>query len=60
MNLPDAEAIFLALADVDLADRAAFLDARCGGNAALRREVDVLVSSLDLPDDDFLDPERIP
>jgi eukaryotic-like serine/threonine-protein kinase len=60
VSLPDAEAIFLALADVDLADRAAFLDARCGGNAALRREVDVLVSSLDLPDDDFLDPGSIP
>ncbi len=60
MILPDAEAIFLALANVDPADRAAFLDARCGGDAALRRDVEVLVSSLDLPDDDFLDPERIP
>ena len=60
MSLPDAEAIFLALANVDPADRAAFLDARCGGDAALRREVEVLVSSLDLPDEDFLDPERIP
>ncbi len=60
MSLPDAEAIFLAMANVDPGDRAAFLDARCGGDAALRREVEVLVSSLDLPDDDFLDPERIP
>jgi eukaryotic-like serine/threonine-protein kinase len=60
VSLPDAEAIFLALANVDPADRAAFLDARCGGDAALRREVEALISSLDLPDEDFLDPERIP
>ena len=60
MSLPEADAIFLALADVDPADRAAFLDARCGGDAALRRDVELLVASLDLPDEDFLDPERIP
>jgi hypothetical protein len=60
VSLPAAEAIFLALADVDPAEHAAFLDARCGGDAALRREVEVLISCLDLPDEDFLDPERIP
>ncbi len=60
MSLPDAEAIFLELANVEPADRASFLDARCGGDAALRRAVEALVSSLDLPDEDFLDPERIP
>jgi eukaryotic-like serine/threonine-protein kinase len=60
VSLPDAEAIFLELANVDPADRASFLDARCGGDAALRRAVEALVSSLDLPDEDFLDPERIP
>ena len=60
MTLPAAEAIFLALSDVDPADRAAFLDARCGDDAGLRREVEMLVSALDLPDEDFLDPGRIP
>ena len=60
MTLPAADAIFLALADVDPTDRAAFLDARCGDDAALRRDVEALVSALDLPDEDFLDPARIP
>ena len=60
MTLPPADAIFLALADIDPADRAAFLDERCGGNAALRRDVEALIASLDLPRDDFLDPERVP
>ena len=60
MSLPTAEAIFLSLADVAADNHAAFLDARCGGNAALRREVEALIASLDEPDDDFLDPERVP
>ena len=60
MTLPAADAIFLALADVDAADRDAFLAARCGGDPILRREVDALVAALDVPDDEFLDPERIP
>jgi serine/threonine protein kinase len=60
VSLPAAEAIFLALADVDPGDRASFLDLRCGGDAALRREVEALVATLDTPDDDFLDPERVP
>jgi len=60
VTLPAADAIFLALADVDPADRAAFVDARCGDDPALRREVEALVSALDLPDEDFLDPARIP
>jgi serine/threonine protein kinase len=60
MTLPAAEAIFLALADVEPPDRAAVLDERCGGDAALRREVESLLSTLDAPDDEFLDPQRIP
>jgi hypothetical protein len=60
MTLPPADAIFLALADIDPADRAAFLDERCGEDRALRREVEALVSSLDHPRDDFLDPGRVP
>jgi serine/threonine protein kinase len=58
--LPAAEAIFLALAGVDPSDRAAFLDERCGGDGALRRDVEALVAALDEPDDDFLDPAHIP
>jgi serine/threonine protein kinase len=60
MTLPAAEAIFLALSDVDPRDRAAFLDERCGGDAALRRDVESLLAALDAPDDEFLDPARIP
>jgi len=60
MTVPAAEAIFLALAGVDEADRAAFLDARCGADTALRRDVERMVSALDEPDDAFLDPERVP
>jgi len=60
VTLRTAEAIFLALADVDTHDRATFLDARCGGDAALRREVESLLASLDSPDDEFLDPGRVP
>ena len=60
MSLPAAEAIFLALADVDPQDRGAALEARCAGDTALRREVMQLLAALDEPDDEFLDPARIP
>jgi len=60
MTLPAAEAIFLALADVEPRERGAVLDERCGGDTALRREVLELLASLDEPDDEFLDPERVP
>jgi serine/threonine protein kinase len=58
--LGTADEIFLAMAAVDPAERAAFIDARCGADLALRRAVEALVASLDAPDDDFLDPSRIP
>jgi eukaryotic-like serine/threonine-protein kinase len=54
-----AESIFLALADVDPADRDAFLASRCGADDDLRREVEALISALNVPDE-FLDPERVP
>ena len=60
MTLPAAEAIFLALADVDPGRRDEVLDERCGGDTALRREVLLLLASLDEPDAEFLDPGRIP
>jgi len=60
MTLRASDSIFLALAGVDPSERAAFLDERCGQDLALRRDVEALVASLDVPDDDFLDPERIP
>lgn len=55
-----ADAIFLALSDVPPGDRAAILDERCGGDAALRRDVETLLASLEEPDDSFLDPDQIP
>jgi serine/threonine protein kinase len=60
MTVSAAEAIFLALADVDPLDRTAFLNERCGADHALRRDVEALIATLDVPDDDFLDPQRIP
>jgi len=60
MMLPAAETIFLALADVEPRERGAVLDERCGGDPALRREVLALLASLDEPDEEFLDPERVP
>jgi eukaryotic-like serine/threonine-protein kinase len=57
--LDTAEAIFLALADVDAADRPALIAARCGADARLRADVDALVAALDVPDA-FLDPARVP
>jgi serine/threonine protein kinase len=60
MTLPDADAIFLALATVDPADRADVLNTRCGADAALRRQVEALLAAVDVPHEDFLDPERIP
>jgi len=55
-----AETIFLAMADLDPRERAAFLDARCGDDHTLRRDVEQLIAALDLPDTDFLDPSSIP
>ena len=60
MTLSTAEAIFLAMANVEPPDRKAFLDERCEGDPALRAEIEALVALLDAPDDDFLDPDRIP
>jgi eukaryotic-like serine/threonine-protein kinase len=60
MMLSPADTIFLAMANVEPDDRVAFLDARCAGDGALRREVEALVAALDAPDDEFLDPGRIP
>jgi len=60
MTLSAAEAIFLALADIDPADRDAFIDTNCANDQALRREVHSLMASLDAPDDGFLDPAKIP
>ena len=59
MTAAAAESIFLALAGVDPADRDAFLASRCGADDDLRREVEALISALNVPDD-FLDPERVP
>ena len=54
-----AEAIFLALADLTPAERAAAIREQCGEDAALRAEVEALVAALDAPDA-FLDPDQIP
>ena len=60
MTLPAAEAIFLAMANVEPQDRVAVLDERCAGDRALRRDVEALVATRDAPGEEFLDPGRIP
>ena len=60
MTLPAAEAIFLAMANVEPRDRVAFLDERCAGDLALRYDVEALVAALDAPGEEFLDPGLIP
>jgi tRNA A-37 threonylcarbamoyl transferase component Bud32 len=55
-----AEAIFLALADLAPADREALLQERCGHDPLLRAEVDGMLLAIEVPDDGFLDPARIP
>ncbi len=54
-----AEEIFLALAAVDPAGRGAALAERCGADLSLRRDVEAMLASLDVPDA-FLDPHDIP
>jgi len=54
-----ADRIFLALAAVDPGRRAAALAEQCGGDTALRDEVEAMLASLDVPDA-FLDPHDIP
>jgi serine/threonine protein kinase len=56
----DAEAIFLALADLDDDQREAFVRARCGNDARLRAEVNAMLRAIDTPDEGFLDPARVP
>jgi tRNA A-37 threonylcarbamoyl transferase component Bud32 len=60
MTLSPAEAIFLAMANVEPRDHRAFLDERCAGDPDLRREVEAMVATLDAPADEFLDPDLIP
>ena len=55
-----ADAIFLALADLAPADREALLQERCGHDPRLRAEVDAMLEAIEVPDDGFLDPARVP
>ena len=62
MTLPvsPAEALFLALADLNPTERVNLLDARCGDDATLRAEVEAMIAALDIPDAGFLDPATVP
>jgi len=55
-----AEAIFLALADLAPADREALLQERCGNDPRLRAEVNAMLDAIEVSDEGFLDPARIP
>src|SRR5688500_15045182 len=43
-RLAELDAVFAAALDLEAGDREAFLDRRCGGDPALRREVDGLLA----------------
>jgi eukaryotic-like serine/threonine-protein kinase len=58
--LSSAEAIFLALADLTPDERVAFLQDRCGHDPQLRIEVDAMLAAIDIADEGFLDPARVP
>ena len=58
-TIGQAEALFLALADVPLAGRAAFLDEHCS-DGRIRAEVESMLAALDLPDASFLNPLEVP
>jgi serine/threonine protein kinase/WD40 repeat protein len=45
-----ASALFMALSNVPPPDRASVLDVECGGDAALRADVERLLAALELPD----------
>jgi len=55
-----AEAIFLALADLTPSAREALLHERCAQDQRLRAEVEAMLQAIDTPDDRFLDPALIP
>ena len=55
-----ADAIFLALADLNPDERDAFLRERCGHDLQLRAEVEAMLQAIDATDDEFLDPARLP
>ena len=55
-----AEAIFLALADLNSDERDAFLREHCGHDSQLRAEVEAMLQAIDVTDDEFLDPARLP
>jgi len=55
-----AEEIFLALADLGPADRAALIRDRCGSDERLRADVESMLAALNDPTDGFLDPALIP
>jgi tRNA A-37 threonylcarbamoyl transferase component Bud32 len=55
-----AEAIFLALADLNSDERDAFLREHCGHDSQLRAEVEAMLQAIDATDDEFLDPARLP
>src|SRR4029078_852216 len=54
------EVIFLAVADVAPADRESLLQERCGHDPRLRAEVDAMLLAIEVSDDGFLDPPRLP
>ncbi len=53
-----AKDLFLAALDIESAERAAFLDNACAGNAALQRQIEALLRVHDEPDS-LLDSPRI-
>src|SRR4029077_10450040 len=58
--ISSAEAVFLALADLNSDEREAFLREHCGHDPQLRAEVDAMLQAIEATDKEFLDPIRVP
>jgi serine/threonine protein kinase len=58
--ISSAEAIFLALADLNSDEREASLCEHCGHDPQLRAEVDTMLQAIEATDKEFLDPARVP
>ncbi len=57
-RLAEIDALFAAALELEAGERTAFLDRRCGGDAALRREVDGLLARADRLEDMLFEQVR--
>ncbi|MBV9331962.1 MAG: serine/threonine protein kinase, partial [Alphaproteobacteria bacterium] len=59
-QVSSVDAVFLALADLNPAEREAFLREHCANDPQLRADVHAMLQSIETTDKEFLDPDRVP